>query len=147
MLRSLTIGLLALIVSFSIASGQDAHPDLTGLWRSVDYAGITYQGTHLDPETTVELDIADQNGPTFSGAYRWYLGTPIDQLHDGTEIVNQAEETIVGVLSVDRTTLIIAEHPDTTYRFGRLTGTDTMELLVIESGPHALAVWMVLERE
>jgi hypothetical protein len=135
------------ILSFASASGQDHRPNITGLWRSVEFAGITHQGTILGSDTVDELEITTQNGPIFFGTYRWTLAEPIDQLDDGTGIVNMAEEVIFGVIASDGVSLTIGEHPDTTYRYGRLLDTDRLELTVIESGPHGVAAWMIMERQ
>jgi len=141
----LTISLLLLIGSG--ANGQETPPNLVGVWHPVDGMLITYQGDVLpmggDPSW--EVEIISQEGPVFSGTYRWSHPESVE-LHDGESVTNMAEEAFLGVFSGDDVSFVMADTPDVAYWFGQVLAEDRIELRYIESGPHAAAGVSVLER-
>ncbi len=146
--RVLIVVLLAFLPTLAGANGHAGVPDILGTWTATEGTGLTYQGKTTSTDNGhFEITIIEQKGPTFVGFFRWSLTKEFDHLHDGTRRTNRAAEMFLGVFSGDGKSFIVADHPDTGYWSGRMLDNDTMELLTVESGPHAFVGRWIYERQ
>ncbi|WP_421724130.1 hypothetical protein [Bauldia sp.] len=143
--RTVTLGAALLVAGAAFAD----EPDLTGTWEAVSGSIRTTSGeTMVMKETShVEFIFTDQVGPVFSGTYGWVHPETMQDMHDGEKVTHEALETIVGVIHHDGRTITISDHPDTGIFIGEIVDDNRIELITFESGPHALAGRMTLERQ
>jgi hypothetical protein len=96
---------------------------------------------------TIEIEIVEQTDATFAGKYRWGHPGTEGQLHDGTTETTQGEEDFIGVFSWDGASFIMVDHPDTSVRTGRIVNPQTIETILVESGPYAFVARQVYVRQ
>ncbi|MCP3952945.1 MAG: hypothetical protein GY697_12125 [Desulfobacterales bacterium] len=142
------VSILLIILPLTGATAQVYQPNLVGEWLFVENDGISYKGkAEGGGDTRLVLNIKEQHGRLFKGTFSWLLSENNDHLHDGTKYTHKSTEDIIGVIGYDGTTLTIAEHPDTGYQFGKLIDENTLELVLVESGPHAIAAYALAKRQ
>ena len=147
-MRALVIVLSFILASITPSVANDAPPNLVGVWKTVSGVGLTGGGDSFKfgEGSSAELEIIKQDGPVFSGVYRWSHPADVDTMDDGEKRTNTAEEAFIGVIDWDNKSLLFVDHPDTTYWFGRLVNAKTIELVVGESGPNAVVSRSLLVR-
>lgn len=125
------------------------EPDLTGTWVGVSGVKRTTGGDDvmIGDSSTLVITIASQNGAVLSGSYSWEHPETMQDMHDGEKVTHRSEETFVGVIHHDGKTITLADHPDTSYLSGALVDANTMELVIVESGPYAIAGRMTVARQ
>ena len=140
-MRAVFIALILAISPISNAVAEDAYPNLLGVWKAVGGVGHTGGGDtfRFDTGSSGEFEVLKQDGPLISGIYRWSHPSDVDTMHDGQNVTHTAEETFIGVIDWDNTTIVFVDHPDTTYWIGRLVDTHTIQATFVESGPNAMA--------
>ncbi|MEM6582955.1 MAG: hypothetical protein AAF699_16865 [Pseudomonadota bacterium] len=129
------------------AAAEEA--DLTGTWVGVSGFIRTTGGDDMmvGDTSTVVITIASQNGPVFSGSYGWVHPERMQDMHDGEKVTHESEETFVGVIHHDGKTISLADHPDTGFFSGALVDANSMELVIEESGPYAIAGRITFARQ
>ena len=147
-MRAVFIALILAISPISNAVAEDAYPNLLGAWKAVSGVGHTGGGDafRFDNGSSTEFEVLKQDGPIISGIYRWSHPLDVDTMHDGRNVTNTAEETFIGVIDWDNTTIVFVDHPDTTHWTGRLVDTQTIEVIFAESGPNAMVARILFVR-
>jgi hypothetical protein len=86
------------------------------------------------------IRVTEQDGAYFRGIHFWEHAEKKEAIaHVGTKPAVKATEPIMGVIGFDGKTLYIVEQGDAGVFHGRLTGTNTIEVVYLESG-HAAAI-------
>jgi hypothetical protein len=137
--------ILCSLLVWAPALAQDgALPNLVGTWRG---ERTTYfkEGQR---QATEELRIMEQNGAYFRATKIWeHVEKDSEPMgHVGERGVHQASEPMLGVIDFDGETIHIVEHADWGQFHGRLVDRDTIEGVLMESGPHAVIYRVVLMR-
>lgn len=109
-----------------------AIPDVTGIWTGMTYGDSQTEGFRQHDRS--RYNISKQKGYAFSGSKEYIRG-------DGTTYY----ENFSGIVS-NSGEISMADNPRG-YSFGRLTGTDTMELHYVEDGPDAKAYLSLFTRQ
>ena len=95
----------------------------------------------------VKLTIESQNGAVFSGTYGWKHPEAMQEMHDGKEVTHTSVEDLIGVVHADGRTVTLVDHPDTGMFLGQLIDDNTIEIVIYESGPYAIAGRLTLVRQ
>jgi hypothetical protein len=140
------LGVSALL-AYGVAFAKD--PDLRGTWEAVDGVIRTTSGKDMSVGATSRLSVVidSQNGAVFSGTYGWKHPETMQEMNDGKEVTHTAVENFIGVLHADRRTVTFVDHPDTGMFLGQLVAEDTIEIVIYESGPYAIAGRLTLVRQ
>lgn len=140
--------LLFVLAWASPLSAQGSKLDLLGTWVLVAGENRTAAGV-LDEEKrgTIEIEIVEQTDATFAGKYRWSRPGTEGQFNDGTTETTEAEEDFIDVFSWDGSSFIMVDHPDTSIRVGRIVNPQTIETMLVESGPYAFVARQVYVRQ
>ena len=132
---------LSIVLSVGLGLGQvmaeDAQtqvPNLVGTWTSpVKLKWMRAKGT---AEGSLTLRVLDQDGPLLKLEKSWE--TPGAAGNVGGKDVEEATETMVGVVDFDGKSFYLAEQDDNGFYTGRLTAPDTLELVYVEAGHAAV---------
>jgi hypothetical protein len=148
MIRVVTGCLLCVLAWVDPLSAAGNKPDLLGTWVLVAGENRTAAGV-LDEQKrgTIEIEVVEQTEATFAGKYRWSRPGTEGQLNDGTTETTAGEEDFIGVFSWDGTSFIMVDHPDTSIRTGRFVNPQTIETILVESGPYAFVARQVYVRQ
>ena len=148
MAKAVAGSLLLVLACANPVSAQGAKPDLLGTWVLVAGEFRTPAGV-LDQSKrgTNEIVILEQTEATFAGKYRWSHPGAEGQLNDGKTETTSGEEDFIGVFNWDDSSFFMVDHPDTSIRMGRIVNRQTIETILIESGPYALVTRQVFVRQ
>ena len=146
-IRPLLIAISAIWFA-NAAVAQDAPPSLLGTWVTTKGELAHWEGSVKDHSGSVgTLTVEEQVGGAFRGTMHW------DNDRSGPEFEGKAgehhvqAETVVGVIDWDNETVYWVDHDDeTTYR-ARLVDNNTMHMIALEPGAHAVAVRMIMVRK
>lgn len=141
---SLATILCSLLVWGPALAQEGALPNLVGTWKG---ERTTYfkEGQRQAAE---ELRITEQDGAYFRATKVWEHAEKNEQpLGHVGEPVGQASEPMLGVIDFDRETIHMVEDEDWGQFRGRLVDQDTIEGILMESGPYAVIYRVVLKRE
>ncbi len=146
-MKTIAAAFAATALMLSAAAADE--PDLIGTWTAESGVMRTTSGEmlNLGKTSTIEFVVTEQDGPVFSGVYRWVHPETMQDMHDGSQVTHRAEEQFVGVVHFDGKTITFADHPDTTIYSGQLMEADRMELISVEAGPHAFVGRIRLVRQ
>lgn len=103
-------------------------PDLAGTWTG-PFKVIRAHGVS---EGTFTLRVLEQDGPLLKGEKSWE--TPGTEGNVAGVDVQRATEPLVGVVDFDGKSIYFAEVGDDGIHLGRLTSSDTLEVVYIEAG-------------
>jgi hypothetical protein len=142
------LGLFALALSVWLGQGQvmaeDAKtapiPDLVGTWTG-PFKVMRAKGVG---EGSLTLRVLEQDGPLLKLEKSWE--TPGVAGNVGGKEVDKATEPLVGVVDFDGKSVHLAEQDDNGLYTGRLTASDTLELIYVEAG-HGTAYRVQLIRK
>ena len=136
-----------LVLAPQVAVSQDAIPNLVGFWDRVEGegSGINSLGEYYTSQQTFEF--TSQEGHAFTGIMSWSIEQDVGPANNvGDQVVNEADEQIIGVFNMDGSTFVAVNHPDGTYFFGSMVSEDRFELIMAESGEFAIAQLVLFER-
>ena len=147
MARAVAGSLLLVLACANPVSAQGARPDLLGTWVLVVGEFRTPAGVLDQSRGSNEIVILEQTDATFAGKYRWSHPGAEGQLNDGKTETTSGEEDFIGVFNWDDQSFFMVDHPDTSIRMGRIVNRQTIETILIESGPYAIATRQVFVRQ
>ena len=136
------LGILAVVAAVGgLPAIAQEVPDIVGTWTG-DFKLMHHTGP---AEQSLQLKVLVQDGALLKGEKAWRIesGTPGDV---GGEPRTEAVEPLDGVIDFDGA-IYFAEQDDAGLYKGRLTGSDTLEIVYVEAGDLATAYRAVLTRE
>lgn len=146
--RSFLVACALVLFSLTVARAQSTVPNILGHWDAVEGSHALYNGEMEDKLVgTIQIEFTDQIGYAFSGTISWAREEPDNSpIYDGTELVPQAQEMIVGAFSGDGASFVMVEHPDTTLMLGKVLDDNRLEVVIAKSGKYAVAARIIYER-
>jgi hypothetical protein len=140
---SLAAMLCSLLVWAPVLAQEGPPPDLVGTWKG-ERTTYFQEGKR---QATEELRITEQDGAYFRATKTWqHAEKDMEPLGHVGEPIGRASEPMLGVIDFDGETIYMVEHGDWGQFRGRLVDRDTIQGVLMESGPHAVIYRVVLKR-
>ena len=125
-------------------------PNLEGIWVNTDgrviYANKKISNFPEDYETA-EFEIKGQNGAVFEVDLSVIPKSPEHPGRHGSDALPQTALPLLGVIDWDGKSVLMTDIGDHTIYKCTITGENTMQCMVWESGDNALAGRILLERK
>ena len=131
----------------SPALTKSPAPNLVGTWVSnKDEVAHGSGAVKNNSNSTGTLVVEEQSGAAFRGTMSWASERRGPKLKGTADVQHQETKTIVGIIDWDAVTVYWADQGDnTTYR-ARLIKKDTMQVIALETGDHAVAGRFIMVR-
>ncbi|WP_421723373.1 hypothetical protein [Bauldia sp.] len=146
------LGLAALIVGAGAclsASADEAVPNLEGIWIKADGQVRYWDGAiNVFPQDYAigQIEISGQVGAVFEAHQLSVAIGGAQEGRHGSEPITDQRLPLVGVVGWDGTSVVLSDIGDTTHYQCTLVAENTMHCMLWESGEHALAGRVILER-
>jgi len=139
---------LLLLFLPGLAHAQSNTPSLVGTWVSVIREVAHWSGTLTsESDTVATLVVEGQLGGVFRGTMTLQIDKS-EPKYEGKEGLSRSlSETVLGVIDWDNVSVSWVDHEDETVYRARLVNENTMEVIVLEAGPHAVATRQIMIRQ
>lgn len=150
MLRCFYVLFAMFLSTAALAQSGSDIPDLVGTWaiKEGSYAGAHWSGalSHASgPKIT--LTVKEQLNAAFHGTYSFQPVDSQPEFEGSKGLSRSLSETVVGIVGWDNVTIYWADRDDETTYTGTLTDGDTMQVIALEAGPHAISGRFILIRQ
>lgn len=141
---------LLLVLTAGVVHAQSVVPSLVGTWVTVSGKGVAahWSGNlSSDVNNVGTLVVEEQLEGAFHGTMTWEIDKTQPQYEGKAGLEHSLSETVVGIIDWDNVSVFWADHEDETVYRARLVDENTMEVVVLEAGPHAAAGRAIMTRQ